>query len=123
MKTTRVEQVNGYHVPSTGGQNLYRADLRDAKLRFFNFRFADLRHANLRGTDFTGCDLFNADLRGAHLAGACFFLAKVALPAGYALDQQGCAYRLNNYRTDKRGNLFYEDRDARARELGSLYND
>ncbi len=83
----RLESIDfsGADLTSVGRQGLMwidrcsfaRADLRQATLGGWYFRFCDLTGANLRGASlrdahFSACDLTGADLRGADLAGATF---------------------------------------------------
>jgi uncharacterized protein YjbI with pentapeptide repeats len=110
-----------YVVGSNGGQKLYGARLYGGDFRFMDFRGADLRFADLRGCDFTGSNLEGALLLGAHLADACFFLAKVALPAGWELVGDRASKKLN-WRFDQKGRGFYEDRDATTLRLEGLWD-
>lgn len=121
-RTDETIVVNGYHVGTSGNQQLYRADLFGADLRLIDFRDADLRFANLRGCDFTRADLTGADLLGAHLADANFFLAKVSLPSGWEI-VDGRARKKNNWSFDQKGRGFFQDRDCEAKRLESLITD
>ena len=116
-----VLKVGEYRVGTNGAQNLYKAKLFGACLRFLNLQNADLRFADLRGCDFVGADLTGAQLLGAHLADADFFLAKVTLPEGWEL-VNGRAHKKLNWRFDHKGRAVYQDRDVEARRLENLYD-